>query len=344
MNELPDGWTKHFSKSSQRDYYFHSSTNRKQWNPPNKDIEDDKNVIKNYYTSLKQTPIFQKTPQAFLNFLKNAIIEEFTYDLCCDYTRDFKFNVLDLGCGDSSDSDKFYRINATEYIGVDICENKSSNFIQGDFSSSETWDKVPKKFDVVSCFFACQYAFSDIKSSQTFFSGISKCLSERGRCIIICGDSDYWRFSNKRSWNRISVSEVNEKSSAYGDKFMFQNTETKCPEWWVHSQSLISDAREAGLQLISEMNLATFSTFIGVNTSKSTHLRSVKWQQCHKSALLSLYGNEYVDAKSWIESSFYKFYLFSKHSNPNFGMSIKKEIDTWTRAVKEGKIDSLFQT
>jgi hypothetical protein len=342
MNDLPDGWTKHFSKSSQRDYYFHSSTNRKQWNAPNKSLEEDKTIIKNYYASLKHTPILEKTPRAFLNFLKNAIIEEFTYDLCCDYTRDFKFNVLDLGCGDSSDSEKFYRLDCSDYVGVDVSEHKS-NFIHGDFTLSETWDKITKKFDVVTCLFACQYAFSDSKSSQIFLNGISKCLSERGRCILICSDSDYWRFSNRRKWNRIHVSEINEKYASHGDRYMFQDSETKCPEWWVHKKSLISDAEEAGLHLISEMNLATFSTFIGVNTSKSTRLRTVKWQQSHKSALISLYGDENVDANSWIESSFYKFYLFSKKNNSTFGISIKKEIDTWTCAVKEGKIDTLFQ-
>ena len=338
MTELPEGWSKHFSKSSKRDYFFHAATNRKQWHFPDKNQEEDKNEIKNYYSSLKELPVFQKTSKAFLNFLKNVIIEEFSYDLCCDYTKDFKFNVLDLGCGDGSDILKWKRLNVSEYKGVDLCENQLKECIQGDFTLPETWEKLSgKKYDVITCFFSQEYAFSEIQSIRNFLNGISSYLSERGRVLIICSDSEYWRTKQKRSWGNLKISELNEKISLCGDRF-FKN----CPEWWVHKETLLTETQSAGMKLLLDINLATFSAFIGVDTQRSTRLRHLKWEQSYAEALKSMYGQETVNSDAWAECSLYKLYVFLKSENKSFGTSIKREIENWTTAVKEGKVDSLF--
>jgi SAM-dependent methyltransferase len=321
---LPIGWSKAFSKSNNREYYVHESSGRRQWHEPDPIIEKDREKIHSFYSSLdhKSERSSQKW-RAFNNFLKQAVMKEFIYDLCCDYMNEFKYSVLDVGCGSGGDLGKWERLGARSYLGFDFCKSsitqlqeraatfksmKIASFI-GDFTTGEAWDRLPEgKFDVVSCQFAAHYAFAEKQSARSFFSGLSRTLSRRGRAIIITVDSD-WRQSKKSTWGPAHISRCSKESVAFGDKYEFSlENRVTAPEWWVHKDAFASESLYAGLEIGFEANLASFAAFLGVSSPRVLDSRLIAWKYDHEPSFEAMCKNE-VGAEEWAISSLYKIYI-----------------------------------
>lgn len=327
--DLPEGWIIQYSKSNKRDYYVHAETGRRQWHIPDKKIEADRLLIRKFYSSLATEKSAERSSwRAFNNFLKQSIMEEFVADLRSDYMNDFKYSVLDVGCGTGGDLGKWKRMEATAYLGFDGSEASIKNLLLrnmagfqmhvsafcGDFTTVEAWDRVPsKKFDIVSCQFAAHYAFAEKASARAFMMGISSVLSERGRVIIITVDAETWRKSSKRSWGPAQITEDTKDISEYGDRYMFQiESRVRAPEWWVHKRALHAEATAVGLEVSFEANLASFAAWLGIGTARSSDWRQLKWQSTHLETLKSMYGDENVKADAWAVASLYKVYILRR--------------------------------
>jgi len=348
---LPSGWSASHSKSQNRTFYVHKETGRRQWHEPDTEVEHDKFLVRSFYSTLHQDTSPRTSWRSFNNFLKQAIMEECTSDLVCDYSNNFEYSVLDVGCGSGGDLGKWERLKATTYMGFDGCEQsiealkKRSSSIKnlscfcGDFTTPEAWEKVPSSsFDVISCQFSVHYAYADKYCARAFFQGVLKSLSPRGRLILVTVDSD-WRHSAKRTWGPASMHACQETEKPYGDRYEFQlDSRVRAPEWWVHKQSLLADA--AGLELCFEANLASFASFIGVGTTRSTCERQFHWLSSHMETLKAMCGTEPITADSWAVSSLYKVYVFRR---PGLSCvnSLSKGFQSWYTAVKEGRLDQL---
>lgn len=150
------GWTTQFSKTNNREYFVHTASGRRQWHKPDEDIENDRIKICLFYENLSHGSERPNMWRKFNNFLKVSIMKEFAYDLMCDYMEDFKYTVLDVGCGAGGDLGKWQNLGARSYVGFDISQSginelmrrsasfpslKISSFV-GNFCSQETWDRI----------------------------------------------------------------------------------------------------------------------------------------------------------------------------------------------------------
>jgi SAM-dependent methyltransferase len=323
---LPEGWNVQYSNSNKRNYYVHAATNRRQWHFPDPSIEADRTLIRCFYTKLAAEPSYARSSwRAFNNFLKQTIMEEFVSDLRIDYMNDFKYSVLDVGCGTGGDLGKWARMEASTYMGFDGSESsikcllgrnlqgfqmKVSAFC-GDFTTIEAWDRVPaKKFDVVSCQFAAHYAFAEKASARAFMTGIANALSSRGRAIIITTDAEEWRHKSKRNWGPAQITSMLEQQVPYGDRYMFQLDSRVCaPEWWVHKSSFRAEVEAVGLEIAFEANLCSYASWIGIGTTRSDDWRQIKYQTTHMPTLVSMYGAETVQADAWALASLYRVFV-----------------------------------
>lgn len=351
---LPLGWTTAFSNTHKKIYYVHQETGRRQYEKPDELLENDRKDILTFYSKLPLTKNNQSQSwRGFNNFMKQAIMEEFTMDLQVDYMNDFKYSVLDVACGTGGDVGKWMRLKATSYLGFDNCKNsidelknrKYDNSMTidafvGDFTSAETWLKLPEKhFDVISCQFAAHYAFSDKTSVKTFISGIKRCLSSRGRVLITTVDSDCWRNHKKRSWGPAKISDVGNTSKEYGDRYLFQlDDRVNAPEWWVHTEVIKKEVIAQKLDFCFHANLASLASWFGVDSPRIQSSRQVQWVNSHEQVINKMCP--ILDADSWAVMSLYKLFVF-RAQNIFAGNSVIKDFEEWIRFQNEGKIDAL---
>ena len=338
------GWTTQFSKTSNREYYVHTESGRRQWHKPDEKVEEDRQKIAEFYETLSHSGERQSIWRKFNNFLKVSIMKEFVYDLMCDYMEDFKYSVLDVGCGAGGDLGKWNNLGARSYIGFDassagIAElgRRSKSFpslkvssFNGNFCTQETWDRIPPgKSDVVSCQFAAHYAFAEKETVRIFFAGIYKALSQRGRAIIVTVDAESWRDSCRRNWGPANITVAKSSKIPFGDKYDFQlDSRVSAPEWWVHSDVFRLEAERVGLKVSFESNLASFASFIGVSTHRTDSARSFAWNTDHESTLLSMCGTDFVGPEAWAVASLYKVFVLTK-PGVKVGSATSKDFEQW---------------
>ena len=127
---LPAGWTTSFSKTHQKIYYIHEESKRRQYEKPDEELENDRLKIIDFYSNLNTSAGPKQTWRGFNNFLKQAMMNEFTVDLQNDYMNDFQYNVLDVACGTGGDIGKWGRLKATNYLGFDNCKKSITELKQ----------------------------------------------------------------------------------------------------------------------------------------------------------------------------------------------------------------------
>ena len=352
---LPEGWTTAYSKSNKKNYYVHEETGRRQYEIPNNEIEQDRINIRKFYTNIpKDFKSDKQSWRGFNNFMKQSIMEEFSSDLRVDYMNDFEYSVLDIGCGTGGDIGKWNRLGATSYLGFDNCQSsinelKNRNYSNfemnvdafcGDFTSPETWSRIPeKKFDIISCQFAAHYAFSDKLSLRSFFSGISKSLTDRGRVIIITVDADKWRCHKKKNWGPAKISNVNELKKDYGDRYLFElDDRVSAPEWWVHSNVLQGEVEFNKLEFSFSANLASLANWFGVDSVQTSSQRQSQWLHSHEKALQQMCP--IIDAQAWSVISLYKLYYLRVPKLVS-GNSVIKDFQEWIESQNSGNLDAL---
>ena len=320
---LPAGWTEHFSKSKQRPYYV-SCEGKTQWEFPCENLETSSVLerIKHFYLS------FQQPECSFLNILKHFFFDEVIYDLLSDYVEDFKFSVLDLGCGSGIDLGKWNRLGATSYHGMDSSDTCIKTLLSrdifnlstkvtctcADFTQRETWKGIKKKFDVISLQYSINYAFYSRKSAANLFLGMSAALSSRGRILITAKDT-----------NENDFECIDPKSDP---------TSWKTPANLIHELSSESNL-EVGLQL----NLATFACFLGICTARSGLTRKSNFVERHEHLLKRTF-TDIIPSSAWNRASKYSIFVL-RPINSCVAKGLQNEIEQWSNAQEIGMLDAL---
>lgn len=320
---LPAGWTEHFSKSKQRPYYV-SIDGKTQWEFPRENLETLHVLerIKHFYLSSQQPEC------SFLNVLKHFFFDEVIYDLLSDYIEDFKFSVLDLGCGSGIDLGKWNRLGATSYHGIDNSDTCIKTLLSrdifnlstkvsctcGDFTTKETWNGIKKKFDVISLQYGLNYAFYSRKSAATLFSGMSEALSSRGRILITVKDT---------SENDFECIDPNSN-----------------PTSWKTPANLIQElANDSNLEVGIQINLATFACFLGICTARSGLTRKSNFLERHEDLLKRTFP-DIISNAAWNRASKCSIYVLRPlHSCVAKGL--ENEFEQWSNAQDMGMLDAL---
>lgn len=355
MSALPHGWTALVSKSTQRPYFVHAATGRRQWHVPDAALEEDRDAIRALYDEDCEGP--GAPTRAFLRFLTQAVFRECTQDLACDYMAEFKYSVLDVGCG-AGDVAAWKALKATSYLGMDASDLRIKHLLKGfgaskdlqvqafcgDFTTSDAWERVPAaKIDVITCLEAAHFAFAEKASARAFFAGLSRSLSERGRVILSVADAECWRSSPKRTWGDIRIRDVGPAPGpSFGDRYLnYVDGEAREPSWWVSTKVLRAEAAIAGLELVLDANLASVAAWLGVDTARSASARRMAWPT-HAEALEDACGEQRISAEAWAAASFFRVLVLRRVGSTCCG-GIAREFGEWCAAEALGQLDALAE-
>jgi SAM-dependent methyltransferase len=339
-NNTMEGWTTHESKTHARTYYVHAASGRRQWHAPNARTEQDRLEVARFYAQLNPSDGDRAEWRKFNNFMKQAIMYEFSRSL----ERPLK--VLDVGCGSGGDFGKWSRLGAGVYLGFDACSESVSQLASraapppsitrdafaGDFTLPATWERVPRRvWNVVSCQFACHYAFGVEDDARAFMHGIAGALNPAsGLALLVTVDSVHWRGSPRRTWGPARMTDCAERCSAFGDRYVFKlGDRVAAPEWWVHKESVVKVAGDAGLELLVDANLATLAAWLGVATQR-TPRRQQQYLQVHAPALQAMCGTESPSAESWLLASVYRVFVLCHKGSSDIPAEVE-ELRTWMR-------------
>ncbi|KAI9104674.1 guanine-N(7)-methyltransferase [Phlyctochytrium arcticum] len=207
----------------------------------------------------------------FNNWVKSLLIHKFSREPFSP-----PHTVLDLCCGKGGDLLKWSKAGIQHLVGVDIAAVSveqakgrytqgrghafSAEFIAADCFGEDWTSHLPTKhFDLVSCQFALHYAFESESRTRAALSGIASLLSPGGVFFGTVPNAQ-WLISRLHHapgldfGNNLLKIRFEQKSTwpVFGHKYWFELVDAidDCPEYLLHFPTLVSMAKEYGMELI----------------------------------------------------------------------------------------------
>lgn len=286
---LPPNWEEKISSTHNKPYYINTVTQKRQWNIPSAETEETKQKIKEFYDKIGTTKNLLAPYKIFMQSLRTLIIKIFGKEVR---------SVLDVGCGTGNDAKKW----TCEYVGLDNNENMLNIFkerfqnecILADMTDDNTWFKMKRKFDCITCFDALQYASSDKESLRSCIRGMRKNLHDEGFLFLMFIDEEY---PNKN---------IIEYSRKFGKIYMKKHNDTEeYPEWCLPLNVLIFELESADFKIEINTNLSSLASYLGIQTPLETMI-----QYNNSSTLYEVMKPcTQIDGECWHFCSSYRFII-----------------------------------
>lgn len=277
------------------------------------------------------TPLWRK----FNNFLKASLLSRAVLG------RSSPLHVLDVACGSGGDLLKWSHIGAQRYTGFDLSPaqvyslqrrirataphlaSAADAVFVGDMTSSATWEKLQKagggKAHVVSCQFALHYAFGSADDARCALSGMASALDSGGCIVATVPDAEFLlprvaaaaplgeRVGPAGVTMDVGAAEEWRQGAQFGLRYTFSLRDcVSCDECWVLPEALQALLGAFGLRLAASFNLATFASWLGVQTTRRSPEHQLEWKQTTQPLLQSIMGGAQPDADCWALASVYR--------------------------------------
>lgn len=322
-----NGWKTYFSKSQQKNYFLHTESGRKSWDPPDETIENALIRIKKFFHSTK---MISDDSDGFLNCMRETLIHESSTDLVNDSERGEKFSVLDIGCNIGKDIRLWNSLGCSVYYGFDNCTDAVKSIAHlnlhglstkvcvtiNDAASEDAW--TYKDIDLAVSFHTFDYAFSSRLVFKSIFKSLVDSLSRRGRILIIYREAQGSDF------------DINNVSSSDGE----------CPSFALNKDTLKKESLENLLEVVVDENIAVLAAWMGFNSPITTEERSFMYYGTHKKTLLKWCKTETPSGISWMHATKHRFALLRK--NCTVGNTIRDSIAVWKARLKSGTLGELI--
>lgn len=203
--------------------------------------------------------------RGFNNWLKSTLIQQLAKP---------KQRVLDLCGGKGGDLGKWVRVDASEYVLVDIAttsvqqarkrykpQRMQAKFLVGDCFAPNLLPTRSASFDNVSCQFALHYSFESLQRAQHALANVARLLKPGG--TFVCTVPDWRVLSQKRKQHGLTFGNtvytvVFDQTNTKRYTFHLTDAIDGCVEYAIPLPKLRRLAASLGLDLVSGANFHHF--------------------------------------------------------------------------------------